>query len=229
MSLGRRQIFKEIYIPVVPSVDYIHMQKVGYNPSLGVQWETVWDAGGTYPWDTTNGSCTLASTDPLDDGKVIEVSGVRDDWSYFKVNVTLPGTVGTDIRTVFHMEVLDSSSALLGDVSATIDSEVVAKIINDNNQTLSSIMTIPLGYTGYMLKGVANTGKDKDVGIQFRIRNNNGPWKTRHLASLYGNTYDYEFPVSLVLPEKTDIDIRAKAGSTGIQSSCVYDIILEKN
>ena len=211
--------------------DHVSVNKFGYSDNINSSYSCVCDNGGVYAWDTTPGIATLVS-DNASDVSTIRIYGVLSDFSSFTEDVVLTGTTpvnttNTDIKHIYRAYTVDDG--LLGDITITLDSSVVAKILYDNNRTLMATYVIPKGYTGYILQGNTATGQGKEATVQFRVRTNDTVFQTVHVATIYENNYTYKFPIPLKLPEKTVLEVRAKTTSGTINVSATFDLILIEN
>lgn len=208
-----------------------HINKFGYNSTVGSTFECICDNGGVYDWDATPSTVSIVSTS-TSDVSTLYIEGVLEDFSHFTEIVVLTGTTpvnttNTNIKHIYRMAVKDVG--LVGNISATLSGSVIAQILFDNNQTLMSTYVVPLGYTGYILQGTAATGQGKDATVQFRIRTNDTVFTTVHIAKIYENNYNYIFKVPLPIPEKTVLEVRAKATTGTLDVSASFDIVLIKN
>ena len=54
-------------------------------------------------------------------------------------------------------------------------------------------------------------------------------FRTRHIFQVAGVHYNHTFTAPLYFPEKTDIELRAKGGSAGLDAYAHFDMILVDN
>jgi hypothetical protein len=54
-------------------------------------------------------------------------------------------------------------------------------------------------------------------------------FRTQHIFQVAGIHYNHTFTVPLYFPEKTDIDLRAFGGSSGLDAYANFDLILVDN
>jgi hypothetical protein len=105
-----------------------------------------------------------------------------------------------------------------------------AQTANGNNQTLNAFTTIPAGKTGYLIYGKASTGEGKAAEVSYYGRSPGGVFNLSHKLYLYEGSYDYEFRIPSIIPEKTDLDVRGKNVQAGnIEVSAAFDILLVDN
>ena len=75
-----------------------HINKFGFNPSIGSgSWETIYDGSNKYTYLTVAGVAAIASTDPADSGKTVEVQGLDENYNLVLEDVV----IGTSSQTTF--------------------------------------------------------------------------------------------------------------------------------
>ncbi len=67
--------------------DTSHINKFGYNPSVGLQYETVHDGSNIYSYPTTAAVASVVGSS--DAGAVIEIQGLDADYNLQTENVTV--------------------------------------------------------------------------------------------------------------------------------------------
>ena len=221
---------------LVPGANVVH--KFGANFDCDQGTETLWTAGGVYPWDTFATATQLdviSSTDD-DTGESVAIEGLDANYNSLREVVVLTATAGTPTNVttqnsfirVFRMYGV-SNGGVVGTVNAKKagTSTVLAQIAAGRGQTLMGIYTIPAGKTGYLLCGDSSISKGGDGQIEMMARIfGEGGFRVAHIAELYDNSYRYDFPVPLRIPQKSDIDIRFTTANNNFQVTCAFDIIL---
>ena len=194
---------------------YSLVHVTGYNPDIDLATdETVWSAGGLYPWSLWNSArvVTVVSTSTSDTGSVV-VSGLDANYNSvvedINFNGTTSGTGSVQFKRVNSAVYKDSGANNVGTITLTANSTTVGVIEADIGQTLNGIYTVPAGHTAYMLAGDFSVHKAKDAQIRFFIRPFGESFRVVHIGEAYQNTYRYDFVVPVKLTEKTDVDIRA--------------------
>ena len=209
--------------------DTSHINKFGYNPSVGSSYETVHDGSNLYSYPSAAAVATVAGAS--DAGAVIEIQGLDADYNLQTENVTVgSSSTGTFIR-VFRARIisLTSGNVNAGDITITVDG-TVATIKAGNGQTLMAVYTIPKGKTGYLIKfqGSVEKGKECEFKIMTREPADNGFFNVKGQFGSFGVPVTYDYPVPLKLTAMTDIEVRSKAGAvTGM--GAIFDIILVDN
>lgn len=195
---------------------YSLVHVTGYNPDIDLATdETVWAAGGLYPWSTWNSTrvITVVSTSASDTGSVV-VSGLDVNYNPITEEIDFNGlTSGTgtvQFKRVNSALYKDSGANNVGVITLTANGGTVVGLIEVGiGQTLNGIYTVPAGHTAYMLTGDFSVHKAKDAQIRFFIRPFGDSFRVAHIGEAYQNTYRYDFIVPVKLTEKTDVDIQA--------------------
>ena len=219
--------------------DLSHINKFGFNASVGSTFETVWDGSNVYSYPATTGIIHVTSSDGASDNNgTVQVVGLDSNYAPAEETLTIGGAGSTtSFIRVFRMILLTANTGTtnVGTLTAThtqSDSTdtTVAQILPTIGQTLMTNYTVPAGYSAYILKFYATVDvKDKQATVKGVARPGGvGAFQTKAYFTSNGNTIDYTFPVPLKFPEKTDFEVRAKS-PTGVGISATYDIILEKN
>ncbi len=120
-----------------------------------------------------------------------------------------------------------SSGTNEGNITASIGGNNVARISGGNGgQTLMAVYTVPAGKKGYIIKFQGSLSKNQEAQFMIRTRDSvGGAWQVKGMFGTFSNSVGYDYPVPLEVTEKTDIEIRAKAGATS-ECGAIFDIIL---
>jgi len=218
------------------------VQKFGENPAVGTSLESVWDAGGLYPWDTFavgGDNLSIVSTLAADSltgtgARTIRVTGFDASGLELHEDMDMDGVtpvITTNKFTrVFRVVVTTAGTGktTAGTITASIGATVVAQVINGNNQTLMALMGIPSNRTGFLLFGKASVGKGKTLNGRFYMRPVGGVFNVQHTFEVYQGSYEYPFRAVPMIPSGTDLDFRAKADAA-IAVSAAFDVLLVDN
>jgi len=224
-------------------------KKFGYNPSVGTSSETIWDKSGLYVYPSEAATMYVASNnanDTADGGtgaRTVTISGLNGDYEYVEHLVSLDGLtpveIGTMIR-VFRMATTTSGSLIgtAGTLSVSDgtftdgvpDGETYAQVLDGNNQTLMATFTVPAGYTGFVGESFINSGKSGEViadsvGRAFGT----SQFNISRRILLYEDSFVFNNTIPYVVPEKADIEIRAKVIATAVPVAAGFDLILVRN
>jgi len=92
-----------------------------------------------------------------------------------------------------------------------------------------SVYTIPAGKSGYLFNLNVSTLKNEEITVRVSFRQEGKVFRTQHIVQVAGVNYDHTFTVPLYIPEKTDIQLEAKAGSSGVDAFAHFDMIIVDN
>jgi len=221
---------------------YSMVNKFGYNSSIGSgAFETIWETGDDYPWQSTAVTVDVVSDDTNDDvagtgARTLRIQGLDGSYNFAEETVDMDGTTTvTTTQTflrVFRMsvETAGTSGNNIGNISVTYTggSDVAATITAGNGQTLMTLYTIPAGYTGYLLSMNISSGKDQEMEFKFIQRDNsvaNAAFQTKQFLDVRGGQTTVIFNAVNVIPQKSDIYVSGKASSTS-SASASFDLLL---
>jgi len=221
---------------------YSMVNKFGYNSSIGSgAFETIWETGNDYPWQSSAVTVDVVSDDTNDDvagtgARTLRIQGLDGSYNLAEETVDMDGTTTvTTTQTflrVFRMsvETAGTSGNNVGNISVTYTggSDVAATISPGNGQTLMCLYTIPASYTGYLLSMNISSGKDQEMDFKFIQRDNsvaNAGFQTKQFLNVRGGQTTVIFNAINVIPQKSDIYVSGKASSTS-SSSASFDLLL---
>ena len=245
IAIGGSYITGDFYLEVAKGNIPGHsgINKFGHSHGLGAAQETIWAFGGLAEYSTTADITGVSSSNDTDTQDII-IQGLDSNWLEVDVPITLTGqtevTLGTSLIRVNRIYNNDSTD-LVGNVyvytsAATVaagipspDTTVRGFIEGDDNITLQCIYSIPANKTGYVVFGKSSVSSGKDVTIKFYGRAFEKVFTTRHVVEVYSNNYDYFFKLPLMIPGKTDVELRAISSASGTEVSAAFDIILVDN
>lgn len=214
---------------------FSHINKFGYNPTIGSNFETVWDGSNNYSYPATAGTIQATSTDGNDTGATLVVSGLDENYETAEETITVGGDRGTtNFIRVFRAFVATPGTGqttnvgiitILHTQSDSTDT-TVAKILAGNGQTLMAVYTVPAGKQAYIKKFQGSIGKDKEAQFIGLARPFGGAFRVQGQWITSGVPITYDYPVPLKFGEKTDFEVRVKADAT-TSGGAIFDIILE--
>lgn len=223
----------------IKNASHIHKFGANFDIDTNSDPESVWTAGGLYPWDAFNtaGVLVVTSDDTDDDvgqsgATEIKVLGLDENYNATEETFTMDGTSNVTgsvtFKRVFRAFVT-AGDTNVGNITVSRGGTVVAQIDADYGQTLMLVYTIPKGYTGFMLCLDASLNKAEDGNVRVHQRPFNGVFRIAHMAELFQNIYRYDFPIPLKFEEKTDIDFRIDdVESNNTRCTANFDMILVK-
>ena len=231
--------------------------KFGANDNVGTSMETVWDAGGLYPWDEFDSATTVniistSTEDDEDQGGGVEgtgahritIEGLDNDYNLVSETLITNGTSQrastTEFKRVYRAYVIKSGTddTNAGTISIRVGTTTVGQIRVTGGeglgQTFMSTYTVPAGYTGYIYHWNISTAKaynlsaDSDV---YLVQRNGGEqsWRAQDIVHTNANSIERTYTFPLKINEKTDIEVRGLSSTSGIAISATYQILLLKN
>jgi hypothetical protein len=221
---------------------YSMVNKFGYNSSIGSgSFETIWETGNNYPWQSTAVTVDVVSDDTNDDvagtgARTLRIQGLDGSYNLAEETVDMDGTTTvTTTQTflrVFRMSVETAGSSGNNEGTITVTytggSDVAATISPGNGQTLMCLYTIPAGYTGYLLSIDVSSGKDQEMDFKFIQRDNsiaNAAFQTKQFLNVRGGQTTVIFNAINVIPQKSDIYVSGNASSNS-SASASFDLLL---
>jgi len=208
------------------------VHKFGYNSAVSTSFETVWDGGGIYAHPSSAVAMTLTSgAGATDNGVEVTVQGLDSSYNFLEETVTLAGSGTATTTALFHRvnrAFVNNGQAPTDDITIANGGTTYAQITHPYNQTLMCVYTIPAGYVGYVTQVSASVQKNQECVLQFIARKPNGVFRTLGVMASFGTPVDRKFDFPFHLEEKTDVEIRAKAGAT-TEIAGEIEILLDKN
>lgn len=209
------------------------VHKFGLNTAVGTSFETIWDGNNTYTYPSSAGTATVTSSDTASDNTgTIEIQGLDSNYDLATETLTIGGSASTtSFIRVFRaiMKTANTGTSNVGTITVTVSSTTVAQIRPTYGQTLMAIYTIPRKYNGYILQ--LDIGSSKDLENEIRLItkeiDNGNVFNTKSFITTRGGFMEKNYIVPVVLTEKTDIELIAKASATSAVSGG-FELILEK-
>ena len=212
--------------------NYSGIHKFGLNTAVGSSFETIWDGNNTYTYPSSAGTATATSSDTDDNTGTVEIQGLDSNYDLATETLTIGGSAGsTSFIRVFRaiMKTANTGNTNVGTISITVSSTTVAQIRPTYGQTLMCIYTVPRKYNAYLMQLDVGSSKDLENEIRFIQKeiNNGNVWSTKAFITTRGGFIEKNYAVPVVIPEKTDIELIAKASATSAVSGG-FELILEK-
>jgi hypothetical protein len=235
--------------------DRYTVHQFGYNSNVNNStFETIWQAGGLYPFATSGSTLDVVSTEAIDSAsgagaRSVVINGLDNNFDRYSETIELSGTTVSQTSGVFTRiysafvsavgtwDVTNSGNISFSQTSG--DALGLAQITAGIGQTELALYTIPRGHTGYLKEvgGFVDSTKTAEIkffrrprGDLYEVGGNNGP--KRLVSDFNGVTgvFDRRYEAYVELPELTDFwadAIGSAAGGTPI--SVVFDILVIKN
>jgi len=229
--------------------DYV--EKFGANLNVENNLETIWETGGLYTFLTTAAPISAVATGITDSqagtgAREIEILGLDENYETITELISTNATDGRNggpISTqsflrLYRARVTKAGSSGTNDnvITMTSGNTTVITIgthgtgVNKEGfgQSQLGVYTIPAGKTGYLTQwtmGCSRYNEGVQAFIYVRPHDGNGTTSILDNVFFVGNTVkDYKVP--LPLSEKTDIEIRAYNGATGVPVNTTFNITL---
>lgn len=215
--------------------------KFGAVPALSINTTgTIWDVNDTvYPWATYTAAAVvnIERNSASDEGKQVTVQGLDANYNFVEETITIAGadTLGTTQFIRVNRAFVVSGATNVGDIDieyGAAGGATIARITAGKGQTLMCVYTVPAGYTGYLTQGVCTVQSGGSATGDMMVRYfGQTAFRVGHTFEVTSNggQYNYAFTVPIRIPEKSDIDVRAKAAGNNSRVTAAFDIILIKN
>ena len=213
--------------------------KFGYNPDIDGVEETIWDVGGIYAYPGSAVAMTVATdagTPANDNGVKVVVEGLDGDYNEVSEEVTLAGSgTATTTQTFFRVNrsYVSGSQAPTGNLNITNGATTYARITISENQTLMAMWTVPAGYTGFLDHvniATGTTNANQYITAQIVQRQLDGVFRVMMKQTLgSGGVADFLLRYPILVPEKTDIEVRAVSSGSNNLISANFSMVYIKN
>jgi len=208
------------------------VHKFGLNTAVGTSFETIWDGNNTYTYPSSSGTATATSSDTDDNTGTVEIQGLDSNYDLASETLTIGGSAGSvNFIRVFRaiIKTANTGNANVGTITITVSSTTVAQIRAGYGQTLMCVYTIPRKFNGFLMQIDVGSSKDLENEIRFIVKDisNGNVWNTKAFITTRGGFVEKNYVVPVTIPEKTDIELIAKASATSSISGG-FELILEK-
>lgn len=225
-------------------VDHSVFRQFGHNAAVGATWETVYAKSDLRTYLTSAERLQIVSDDVDDDGspvgngaRTLTVTGLDGSYDALVETVTMNGTTnvltdGSFLR-VTNIAVATAGSTGYNEGTITIsnngDTAVLDQINPQVNASLSACYTVPNGYTAYAIQAMATESSSKGCEFGFWLRPLGGLWTMKRTIVLFDSSFMLPILLPMKLPQKTDIEIRAKAILAGANVTAGLEGWVEAN
>jgi len=215
------------------------INKFGATPAMSQnQTGTIWDVNDTlYPWSSfaTAAQVTIPTVNASDSGNTITLQGLDANYVLQTETITLSSSSSvTSTKSFIRLfrAYYNGLATNVGAILVQISGVTVLKINAGQAQTLMCVYTVPAGYTGYLLVGTASCEGNADASGSMYVRYfGQDSFRIGHTfeVSGVGGPYEHTFAIPVVIPEKSDIDVRATVRSNNARITAAFDMLLVKN
>lgn len=233
----------------VEGVTYI--EKFGRNDGLSGNIETIWDGSNIYNYLTSASSVYVSSSDnddaPAGDGaRQVEVQGLDENYELatetidvddsastttfirvFRVIVTSVGSSGQAEGTISVRSATGGGGTLLAQINRVGTGHGASL-----GQTFMCVYTVPAGYTAYLTQwtiGAGGQNADTTAFLMARPFDGDTAFNSKDIVISAGSQYSKNYVIPLKFTEKTDLEVRAFASSSGNDCSSTFNLILIDN
>ena len=222
------------------------VNRVGYNPDIDtVTYETVWQAGGVYPFPGAAGVVSTASSSLLDTAagtgaRTVLIEGLNSAHVEVSETITLNGILAVVTTTQFlrllRVSVVTAGvgAANAGVLTSTIGGVTVSAVSASNNRSALGVYTVPAGKTGYLLDlsiSQSNNSASSIAGVLWATDGQSLIFRRRDSFGGHsqsgGTSRVYRAPMSFA--EKTDIRIDAVCGATNNEVHLLFNLLIVDN
>lgn len=202
----------------------------GLNANVGLTWETVHDPSTLRTYLTAAEQLQVASTDADDDGaplgngaRTVVVAGLDTNYNALSEIVTMNG-VANVLTAASFLRVSSVTVATAGatgynegtiTVSNNADTIVLDQIDIQANASMAASYTVPAGYTTYLVQAMATESSSKGCEFGFWMRPFGGLWMRKRGIVLLDSSIVLPMQIPMKLPQKADIELRARAFQAG--------------
>lgn len=221
----------------------------GYKPGLNENvpntgFVTLWEPSGRYPYFDPD-VIEVKSSDAGDTfagagAQSLALIGLGEDFRPLTELVAMTGTsvalsnarfarlfpprvVNTDIGAT------DIPAGNIGTITCSVAGVTVATIAPGANRSLMSTYTVPDDHTLLMSKWQVSTRSPQEVDARLVVREPGSVFEIRDQTVLNASQYILRFPLWLRVPERSDIEIQAKANSAMAKVSGGFQFRLVDN
>jgi len=212
--------------------NYTGINKFGLNTAVGSSFETIWDGNNTYTYPSSAGTATATSSDTDDNTGTVEIQGLDSNYDLATETLTIGGSAGsTSFIRVFRavMKTANTGTSNVGVITITVSSTTVAQIRTGYGQSLMCIYTVPRKHNAYLMQLDVGSSKDLENEIRFITKeiDNGNVFNTKAFITTRGGFVEKNYAVPVVIQEKTDIELIAKASATSAVSGG-FELFIEK-
>lgn len=233
----------------------VGVNKFGYNAAIGATpYEEIWDGQAVYEYlaNDTFATMYLSSDDETNDvGLTYSMQGIDSDYNLSTVTGTLHAV---DARTMVALTsgatdgkwwrifrvIATSGTAATGNIYVSKDNtdaggdgipdtatDIQAKILVGNEQTLMALWSCPLANTAYLTGYYAATSVAKVTTVKLFVRPFGGVFNLKHMIVLNASPGDHDFLFPLTVAAKSDIAMTAIAAGGGGAVAAGFDLWYE--
>jgi len=196
----------------------------GRNPDVDTTQAIVGGQGGALTYLAAAEQLKVSSSSADDDGspagdgaRTVTVYGLDENWDFLEETVTMNGlaavTTTASFLRVYKARVatagVDGENAGDIDVTNNAATAILCRIISGYNSSALAAWSVPRGKTLYMIQGETSVSTQQGVGVLFYVRPFGGLFYEEYRINLFGSAAPISFPLPFVIPERSDVEVRA--------------------
>jgi hypothetical protein len=212
--------------------DHFSLHKFGYNGAIGTSEEIIWTAGNGYSYLSAGETLQVSSGSTLDTSagtgaRTVTLEGLDDNYDALSTTVTMNGTasvetVGATFLRIFRAYVATAGSGEVNDglisIKDNADTVTLAQIAADKGQSQMALWTVPADHELFVTQINASESANKKVRVRLfscdrSVANQSWRLKEEMVVNLSDTSRRFEVPLKFT--EKTDIEMRGEATTTG--------------
>jgi len=192
----------------------------GYNPDVSTSFETISSVGGVYVYPTAASTAAVTSSNTASDNNgTVLVSGLDSNYDLVSETLTIGGGAGSvSFIRVFNARMITANTgdANVGNLTVTVDSKTVAYVPATYGASLSAVYTVPRNKRAWIVSASVGMSKQKELEAKILTKqvSNGNVWNTVGYQTTFAVPIYRKFEIPILVPEKSDIEIRAKADAT---------------
>lgn len=190
----------------------------GTNLAVGTTFQTPWENNAALPFLSGAQQLSVVSTSTSDTAVTILINGVDADYVGISETVTLTGTTPVvTAKSFFRInDLITVVGNAVGDVTASYDSVVYAKIIAGRGKNQAAVFTVPKDYSFYLgrIDAFTATANNDTKIMTFRNKVTYSDGRVFNVAQTsFVNRMDISRTLPFKVPEKATIEFQAKMNS----------------
>ena len=205
----------------------------GTNPAIGTTFRTPWENNTALPFLPSAQQLSIVSTSASDTAVSILVSGVDADYAAISEVVALTGTTPVvTTKSFFRInDLITVAGNAVGDVTASYNSVVYAKIIAGRGKNQAAVFTVPKDYSFYLgrIDAFTATANNDTKIMTFRNKVTYADGRVFNVAQTsFVNRMDIARNLPFKVPEKATIEFQATMNSQTADVGIFGDGVLLK-
>jgi len=190
----------------------------GTNPAIGTTFRTPWENNTALPFLSAEQNLSIVSDSLSDTAVSILVSGVDGDYNSVSETVALNGTTPVVTTNKFFRinDLITAAGNAVGNVTASYNSVVYAKIIATYGKNQAAVFTVPAGYSFYLgrIDAFTATANNDTKIMTFRNRVTYSDGRVFNVAQTnFVERMDIARDLPFKVPQKATIEFQAKMSS----------------